>query len=58
VEGNDSRESYDLSMQRANAVRNYMIEQGIDDSRVRISAYGNIRYRSSGVSGGVEVRFF
>lgn len=58
VEGNDSRESYDLSMQRANAVRNYMIEQGIDDTRVRISAYGNIRYRSSGVSGGVEVRFF
>ena len=44
-------------MNRAISIRNYIVEQGIDASRILISAYGNKEYKKGGNPVEVEIRF-
>ena len=57
TKGNDDSQCYDLSMNRAISIRNYIVEQGIDASRILISAYGNKEYKKGGNPVEVEIRF-
>lgn len=56
VAGNDDKLCYNLSIERGRLIRNFMNIQGIDNSRIIISAYGNVKVGRRGVSG-VSVRF-
>ena len=56
VAGSDDKICYNLSLERGRLIRDFMVEQGIDASRVIISAYGNVNVKKKGKSG-VSVRF-
>ncbi len=56
VAGTDDKLCYNLSLERGRLIRDFMAEQGIDNSRVIISAYGNVNVKKNGKSG-VSVRF-
>ena len=56
VAGSDDKLCYNLSLERGRLIREYMNEQGIDNSRIIISAYGNVNVKKHGASG-VSVRF-
>lgn len=56
VAGRDDRLCYSLSLERGRAIRNFMNLQGLDSSRIVISAYGNVNVKNRG-SSGVSVRF-
>ena len=56
VAGSDDKLCYNLSLERGRLIRDFMNEQGIDNSRIIISAYGNINVKKHGNSG-VSVRF-
>lgn len=56
VAGSDDKLCYNLSLERGRLIRDFMNEQGIDNSRIIISAYGNVNVKKHGVSG-VSVRF-
>jgi flagellar motor protein MotB len=58
VEGSDDRACYDLSLERAQAVRSFLVAYGVDASRVRISAYGNVAYKKGEKKNEVEISFF
>ncbi|MBQ2539599.1 MAG: OmpA family protein [Bacteroidales bacterium] len=58
VEGSDDRACYDLSIERAQAVRSFLVAYGVDASRVRISAYGNVAYKKDEKKNEVEISFF
>ena len=56
VAGSDDKLCYNLSLERGRLLRDFMNEQGIDNSRIIISAYGNVNVKKHGNSG-VSVRF-
>lgn len=56
VAGSDDRLCYKLSLERGRLIRDFMNEHGIDNSRIIISAYGNVNVKRQGKSG-VSVRF-
>lgn len=56
VAGSDDKLCYNLSLERGRLIRDFMSEQGIDNNRIVISAYGNVNVKKHGVSG-VSVRF-
>ena len=56
VAGSDDELCYRLSLERGRLIRNFMNNQGIDNSRIMISAYGNVNVKKQG-SSGVSVRF-
>lgn len=56
VAGSDDKLCYNLSLERGRLIRDFMNEQGIDNSRVVISAYGNVNVKRRGTSA-VSVRF-
>ena len=58
AEGTDDKDSYDLSLQRAKAVRTFLVDYGIDASRITIAAYGNADYKKGLAANEVEVKFF
>jgi len=58
VAGSDDKACYDLSMERAQAVRAFLVSYGVNASRIRISAYGNVDYKKGEKANEVEVRFF
>jgi len=58
MNGNDDQACYDLSLKRAKAVRAFLVEYGIDPSRLRIAAYGNVDYKKGLTPNEVEVNFF
>lgn len=43
--GTNDRQSYNLSLSRAQAVRNYLSAHGIDPTRVAIAPYGNSQFK-------------
>ena len=57
VDGNDDRRCYDLSLNRAKSIRNYIASQGIDIGRVDISAYGNLKYKQGLAPSPTEILF-
>ena len=56
VAGRDDTHCYTLSLERGRTLRNALVLYGIDESRVSISAYGNVNAKKDGRSG-VTVRF-
>ncbi len=56
VAGSDETLCYNLSLERGRLIRNYLNYQGIDSSRIIISAYGNVNVKRQGHSG-VGVKF-
>ncbi len=56
VAGSNDKLCYNLSLDQGNLIRNFMNLQGIDDSRIIISAFGNVNVKQKGKSG-VAVRF-
>lgn len=56
VAGTDDKLCYNLSLERGRLIREFMNYQGIDNSRIIISAYGNVNVKRQGKSG-VSVRF-
>ena len=56
VEGNDDALSYNLSLERGRAIREFLVLSGADESAVTISAYGNVNTKKHSVPG-VAVRF-
>ncbi|MBR3372408.1 MAG: hypothetical protein IKG75_00120 [Bacteroidaceae bacterium] len=56
VPGTDARRCYDLSLQRAEALRVFLAERGVDPSRVLLSPYGNVQTGPRGAAM-VTVRF-
>ncbi|MBO4587068.1 MAG: PD40 domain-containing protein [Bacteroidales bacterium] len=56
VAGGDDKLCYNLSLERGRLIRDFMNIQGIDNSRIIISAYGNVNAKRQGKSG-VSVRF-
>jgi len=57
VSGNDDKACYELSLERAQAVRAFLVEYGVEASRIRISAYGNVDYKRGLKKNEVEVSF-
>lgn len=58
VEGTDDSQCYDLSLERAKAIRAFLVDYGVDASRIRLSAYGNVRHKTDPSQVGVGIRFF
>ncbi len=56
VAGGDDKLCYHLSLERGQIIRAFMNEKGIDNSRIIISAYGNVNVNRLGKSG-VAVHF-
>ena len=57
VRTSDDRAAYTLSLQRATAVRNFLVGCGVAADRIRISAYGNVVYKQGQASVPMAVRF-
>ncbi len=57
VEGTNDQACYDLSLERAQAVRSFLVEYGVSPSRIRLSAYGNVDFKKGLKKNEVEVRF-
>ena len=57
VGGPDDRQSYDLSLARAQSLRSLLAAHGVDASRIAIAAYGNLRVKQGLAAEGVQVRF-
>ena len=55
--GSDDRQCYNLSLNRAISIRNYLVQQGVDAVRVYVSAYGNMLYKKGQHPVEVEVSF-
>lgn len=53
----DDRQSYDLSLERAMAVRAFLVDYGVDSDRITLSAQGNRSIKTGTKSESVEVRF-
>ena len=56
VAGRDDKLCYHLSLERGKIIRAFMNEKGIDNSRIILSAYGNVNVKRLGKSG-VSVHF-
>ena len=56
VAGRDDKLCYNLSIEQGNVIRRFMSLQGLDESRIAISPYGNVNVKKQGKSG-VSVRF-
>ena len=56
VEGSDDALSYNLSLERGRAIREFLVLSGADESMVSISAYGNVNTKKRNPQG-VAVRF-
>lgn len=57
VYGSDDKTCYDLSMERAKAVRTFLSEKGIASERVVLSSYGNVRYKQQPLNAEVFLKF-
>jgi len=58
VAGSDDKACYALSLERAQAVRAFLVAYGVEASRIRILAYGNVDYKKGLKLNEVEVSFF
>ncbi|MCQ2282069.1 MAG: OmpA family protein [Bacteroidales bacterium] len=57
VAGTDERQCYDLSLERAKAVRSYLEDYGVASGRIHVAAYGNAKLPRLKGGSSVEVRF-
>lgn len=57
VNGISADECYRMSIDRASVVRTALVSYGIDEGRIRIAPYGNVKYKKGGVDAQVTVRF-
>jgi outer membrane protein OmpA-like peptidoglycan-associated protein len=55
--GKDDNVAYNLSLQRATAIRNYLVSCGISADRINLSPYGNVAYKQGLSPVPVAVRF-
>lgn len=58
LRGNNDHQSYELSLERAKAVRAFLVEYGVSADRIRISAYGNVMYKKGQNPNPMGLRFF
>ena len=58
ADGDDDKAAYVLSLQRATAIRNYLVSCGIAADRIHLSAYGNVAFKQGLSPWPVAVRFF
>lgn len=58
VAGSDDKACYNLSLDRAQAIRAFLVEYGVAPSRVRLSAYGNVGCKNDNQLSAVDVKFF
>lgn len=58
VQGSDDQQSYQLSLERAQAIRSFLVEYGVSSSRIRLSAYGNVMFKKNPNQTEVGIRFF
>ena len=58
LDGADDKAAYNLSLEQATALRNYLVGCGIDAGRIQLSAYGNVVYKKGGKPLPVSVRFY
>lgn len=56
VAGSDDKLCYGISLERGRLIRNFLNNKGVDNSRIIISAYGNVNVKKQSDSG-VSVRF-
>ena len=56
VQGSDDALSYNLSLERGRAIRDFLVLSGAEESSVTISAYGNVNTKKR-IAPGVAVRF-
>lgn len=56
VQGSDDALSYNLSLERGRAIRDFLVLSGAEESSVTISAYGNVNTKKRSAPG-VAVRF-
>ena len=56
VEGRDDALCYNLSLERGRAIKDYLMMESVDESRITISAYGNVNAKKGAVPG-VSIRF-
>lgn len=56
VAGLDDALCYNLSLERGRAIRDYLVRMGVDDSRISISAYGNVNSKKTPATP-VSIRF-
>ena len=56
VDGRDDALCYNLSLERGRAIKDYLMVEGVDESRITISAYGNVNAKKGAVPG-VSIRF-
>ena len=50
-------EAYYVSVNRADAIKNYLIDNGIDKKRIISSGYGNVNYGKDREVNSIEIRF-
>lgn len=58
VPGTDDQQCYDLATERAKAMRAFLVDYGVDASRIRIEAYGNVAFKKGESPFEVSVAFF
>lgn len=58
VAGRDDAQCYNLSLERAKSMRTYLVDYGINVTRVRLSGFGNAKKRVSKNVPDVSVRFY
>ena len=56
VAGRDDAHCYNLSLERGRAIRDNLVLNGVEESRISISAYGNVNAKKGAVPG-VSIRF-
>lgn len=57
MDGTDDSACYNLSLERGEAVRRYLVDRNIDASRIAIYAFGNVNYKSGAKPANTSVRF-
>lgn len=57
-DGNNSKTAYNLSLEKAYAIRSRLIQTQADTDRILLSAYGNVNYKNNTHPAEVAIRFF
>ncbi len=53
----DPETAFNLSIERGKRIKDFLVERGVKSSRVVVSAFGNVNYKSNPGCGEVSVRF-
>ncbi len=58
VNGADDKKCYELSLERAKAIRAFLADYGVAPTRIRIAGYGNVMYKKGDKPEEVGIKFF